>query len=164
MIENLFTIDGWRSIALVSQILVWVLGVMAVLFQIIVFFAKTNIDTLNASPRHIKQASAHQPYTKIKSPPISVITFGYSEPEAYESEIITWLKDADFHVKTDMHVGFRPDAPSGLTVVPNGHDATQLLRSLDQANIKYTIGQYPHVPVSALQQVSDSIVLEIGAK
>ena len=149
MFENLFNVEGWRSIALVFQILVWVLGVIAVLFQIIVFVAKANIDTLKVDPRTIDHAPALYPHTKVQSPPISIITFGYGETESYTSEIISGLKAADFDVRAPMHVGFRPDAQSGVTVVPNGHDATQLMKSLDQADIKYTVGQQLHVPASA---------------
>jgi hypothetical protein len=144
--------------------LVWILGVTAVLFQIIVFVAKANIDTLQAVPRSVDHAPALQPHAKLSSPPISVIAFGNSEPVAYASEIISGLTKAGFIVKPLMHVSSRPDAPSGLTVIMNGHDGTQLLLSLDQAGIKYATGQQLHVPLSAIQSVADSIVLEIGAK
>lgn len=164
MLENLFPIEGWRAIALIFQILVWILGVAAVLFQIVVFVAKTNIDTLQEAPRIVTHAPALQPHSQVQMPPVTVITFGYGEPEKYTAEIIKGLRAASFDVRPPMHVGFRPDAPSGLTVVPNGHDATQLIKSLEQANIKYNIGQINHVPPSAWQTVSDSIVLEIGAK
>lgn len=164
MFETLFTVDGWRSIAFVFQILVWVLGVIAVLFQIIVFVAKANVDTLKAAPRTIDNPAALYPHMKVKSPPISIISFGNGEPEAYAAEIIAALRSTDFDVKPPMHVGFNQAASSGLTVVPNGQDASQLMKSLDQAKIKYTLGKNHHVPASARQFISDSIVLEVGAK
>ena len=162
--NSFLSLEGWKSATLIFTVLGWTFGALTILSGIAVYVANTNIDALKAAPRAIEHPPALYPHMKVKSPPISIITFGYGEPESYTSEMISALNAADFEVRPPMHVGFRPGAPSGVTVVPNGHDAAQLMKSLDQADIKYTISQQLHVPASALQSVADLIVLEIGAK
>jgi hypothetical protein len=162
MFETAFSLDGWKSIALIFTVLGWTLGAFVIVSGIIVYIAKTNIEVLKESPRRVVDAPAMKS-TEEPTIPITVIAFGYGEPSAYADAIIDGLRNAGFTVRK-MTVGFRSDAPTGLTVVSNGHNATALMKSLDQATLKYSIGETHHIPASATTSASDSIVLEVGAK
>jgi hypothetical protein len=163
MFETYLSMDGWKSAVLAFTILGWVCAGLSLVSGIIVYVAKANIEVLKEAPRAVEHAPALQPHTQAPTVPITVIAFGYGEPIAYAHGIIEGLTKAGFSVRR-MTVGFRPDAPTGVTVVPNGNDANELKASLDQAGIKYSIGQTHHIPGSAIQSAADSVVLEIGAK
>jgi hypothetical protein len=164
LFASLLSLDGWKTAAVIFTVLGWTFGALGILSAIAVYVAKANIETLKEAPRTVAHSPALQPHIQVPKPPISVIVFGYGEPEAYAAEIIKGLRDASFDVRPPMHVGFRPDAPSGLTVVANGHDAAQLMNSLEQAKIPYLVGKRHHIPASAVTMAADSIIIEIGVK
>jgi hypothetical protein len=163
MLESLLSLEGWKSAALIFTLLGWTFATLGILSGIAVYVAKTNIETLKEAPRTVTNAPALQPHNQITKP-ITVVTFGYGESEAYTAKIIEGLRGSGFIVRNPMRVGFRPGAPMGLTVVPNGHDASQLMKSLDQSKIPYSVGETHRVPARARQAAADSIVLEIGGK
>ena len=163
MFQSTFSVDGWKSIVFTFTILGWTFAALVTISAIIVHVAKTNIEALKDAPRMVSNSPAMQPLRTLPAVPITVISFGHGEPIDYADSIIDRLIKAGFVVRK-MTVGVRADAPTGLTVVPNGHDAVSLIQSLDQAGLKYSVGQTHHIPGVAIQSASDSVVLEVGAK
>lgn len=163
MFQSIFSVDGWKSIAFAFTVLGWTFAALGTFSGIIVYVAKVNIEALKEAPRAVSNAAAMQPRRPSPTVPITVIAFGYGEPIVYADSIIDRLIKTGFIVRK-MTVGFRADAPTGLTVVPNGQNAVELMQSLDQAGLKYSIGRAHHIPGSAIQSASDSVVLEVGAK
>jgi hypothetical protein len=162
MFQSTFSVDVWKSIAFWFAVLVFTFAALGTISGIIVHVAKTNIEALKDAPRTVSNSPEMHPL-RLPTVPITVIAFGHGEPIDYADSIIDRLLKARFIVRK-MTVGFRTDAPTGLTVVPNGHDAVALMQALDQADLKYSIGQTHHIPGSAIQSASDSVVLEVGAK
>jgi hypothetical protein len=163
MFQSIFSVDVWKSIAFAFTVIGWTSAILVTLSAIIVYVSKTNIEALKEAPRTVYNAPTMQPRRSLQTVPITVIAFGYGEPIDYADSIIDRLTKAGFVVRK-MRVGFRTDAPSGLTVVPNGHDAVALMQSLNQAGLKYSVGQTHHIPLLAAESASDSVVLEVGAK
>lgn len=174
--SSFFTLETWKTTALVGTILSWSFAGLSILSAIVAYCATTNADFLKKEPRSLTPAQQE----KIKNPAspeaqatqplpasndgVVIISVGGMESDAYANQIGAALAD-NFKIERIV-IGTMSNTVPGITYNPNGHDPKPMLDHLERAGIHAKLSPLPYVPIpgSVRNQYSGFLVLLIGPK
>lgn len=192
MWPHLLSIETWRIVGLFSNILTWLFGIFAIISAIVAYLAQSNMEILKNAPRELttgqreqiavplkptpadslaqeqsktadEVARSQQP-SRIQSTGILLISIGGDESEAYAAQLANVLAK-NFRIAR-FSIESMPNAPTGMSYLPNGNDPKPLLTYLEKAGLRASPSALPMLPIplSIQSQYSRFVALIIGPK
>jgi hypothetical protein len=171
MASSFDSYDSWKSTYLIFSVVAGVLAIFAAISGLVAFWASSNAELAKQAPRTLTeapQAKTTQPHVDEKQEPtvassVLIISIGGAESEAYASEIASAIagkaKISRFEITSMVN------APTGLAILPNGHDPKDLQNLLASIGLQAPItNEMLPIPMSALAQFSAFIALRVGLK